>query len=135
MHADARTARRSTNVACAPRLVPACRAAQRRGMRHTFASHALQLVRGGYPITTFDGAKLLGHTSSALVEERYGRLVDDVKSRSEGIEYRVEHFVHRPEFHARLTAIYQKAGLNPRSESSPSPPWRWVSDDLEQQPS
>ena len=82
-------------------------------LRHTFASHALQLVRGGYPITTFDVAKLLGHTSSALVEERYGHLLDDVKSRSEVIEYRVEHFVHRPAFHARLTAVYAKAGLEP----------------------
>jgi prophage antirepressor-like protein len=62
----------------------------------------------GYPITTFDVAKLLGHTSSALVEDRYGRLLDEVKRRSEVIEYRVEHFVHQPAFHKRLTALYAK---------------------------
>ena len=90
--------------------LPTCRV---HDLRHTFASHALQLVRGGYPITTFDVAKLLGHTSSALVEERYGHLLDDVKTRSEVIEYRVEHYLHRPAFHARLTAIYAKAGLAP----------------------
>jgi len=77
-------------------------------LRHTFASHALQL-RGGYPITTFDVAKMLGHTTSALVEDRYGHLLADIVQRSEVVEYRVEHFVHRPAFHAKLTALYERA--------------------------
>ena len=68
-------------------------------------------MRGGYPITTFDVAKMLGHTTSALVEDRYGHLLADIVQRSEVVEYRVEHFVHRPAFHAKLTALYERAGV------------------------
>ena len=84
--------------------------------RHTFASHALQLLRGGAPISDLDVAWLLGHGNALLVRRRYGHRLTYIPPRSEALEFNAEHWVHLPEFYARLTRLYEKAGVKPEGK-------------------
>lgn len=99
------------------RLLDFCDIRRRRvyDLRHTFASHALQLLRGGAPITELDVAWLLGHTNALLVRRRYGHRLKYVPPRSETLEFNAAHWVHLPDFYARLTRLYEKAGIKPEA--------------------
>jgi len=81
--------------------------------RHTFASHALQLLRGGTPITDLDVGWLLGHSNALLVRRRYGHRLAYVQPRCEALDFNVADWVHLPEFYARLTRLYERAGIAP----------------------
>lgn len=82
-------------------------------LRHTFASHALQLVRGGYPITELDVAWLLGHTNALLVRKRYAHRLKYIPPRSEVLEFDGAHWTHLDFFHDRLMRQYERAGVTP----------------------
>lgn len=57
-------------------------------LRHTYASHRIQTVEGGQPISPFTVSRELGHSSSAMVERRYGHLLENRSVRLEEISFR-----------------------------------------------
>lgn len=71
-------------------------------LRHTYATARLQTVDGGQPVAMWTVAKELGHSSTRLIEERYGHL-GEVRHRSEVVEFRVDQ--HREALGERLEAL------------------------------
>lgn len=63
-----------------------------------------QSSMAGAPVSLFQVAQELGHSTTAMIEKRYGRLAR-VKDRAEEVRFRVED--HREELSERLEALYQ----------------------------
>lgn len=57
-------------------------------LRHTYASHRIQTVEGGQPVSPFTVSRELGHSSSAMVEQCYGHLLENRSDRREEISFR-----------------------------------------------
>lgn len=70
--------------------------------RHAYATHRLQCLDRGAPISPFIVANELGHGGESLVRRIYGH-VGSVRCRGEHLEYRVEQHVETLE--SRLTAL------------------------------
>ena len=59
------------------------------GLRHTFASSAIQLLDNGEPISMFTVSRWLGHGGESLTRRIYTHL-GEIRHRSEELEYRIE---------------------------------------------
>lgn len=57
-------------------------------LRHTYASHRIQTLEGGAPVTLFTVSRELGHASTQMVEEFYGHLLQNRTVRGEVVSYR-----------------------------------------------
>lgn len=75
-------------------------------LRHTYTAARIQTLDRGAPVAMYTVARELGHSSTSMIEERYGHLHDRaVLGGSEVVEYRVEH--HQEELQARLRELRQ----------------------------
>jgi integrase len=73
-------------------------------LRHTYTAARIQTLDRGAPIALYSVARELGHSSTDMIEDRYGHLHDRaVLGGSEVVEYRVEH--HRDAISERLGAL------------------------------
>lgn len=61
-----------------------------KAFRHTYASARIQTTEHGHPVALFTVARELGHTSTRLIEERYGHLLVNRKGRYEEVAFRLE---------------------------------------------
>jgi integrase len=57
-------------------------------LRHTYASHRIQTLEGGAPVTLFTVSRELGHSSTRMLEEHYGHLLRNRSVRGELVSYR-----------------------------------------------
>ena len=73
-------------------------------LRHTYAAARLQTCEKGRPVAPFTVARELGHSSTSMIEKRYGHLHDRAEADgTEVVEFRVEH--HRDKVEDRLEAL------------------------------
>ncbi|MEX0912248.1 MAG: tyrosine-type recombinase/integrase, partial [Gemmatimonadota bacterium] len=73
-------------------------------LRHTYTAARIQTLDRGAPLALYTVARELGHSSTNMIEDRYGHLHDRaVLGGSEVVEYRVEH--HREKIGDRLEAL------------------------------
>jgi integrase len=73
-------------------------------LRHTYTAARIQTLDRGAPIALYSVARELGHSSTDMIEDRYGHLHDRaVLGGSEVIEYRVEH--HHAKIGERVEAL------------------------------
>jgi integrase len=73
-------------------------------LRHTYTAARIQTLDRGAPVALYSVARELGHSSTDMIEDRYGHLHDRaVLGGSEVIEYRVEH--HREKIGERVDAL------------------------------
>lgn len=77
-------------------------------LRHTFATHRLQCLDHGHPISPWTVSRELGHTSAAMVEKVYGHQALRVRERQEHLEFRAGRYAAR--LGERLTALRAKLG-------------------------
>jgi len=59
--------------------------------RHSYVSARIQTLDVGHPVALFTVAREVGHSTTRLIEERYGHLVH-VATRSEIVEFRLDHY-------------------------------------------
>jgi integrase len=73
-------------------------------LRHTYTAARIQTLDRGAPVALYTVARELGHSSTDMIEDRYGHLHDRaVDGASEVVEFRVEH--HREKLADRLKAL------------------------------
>jgi integrase len=73
-------------------------------LRHTYTAARIQSMDRGAPVALYTVARELGHSSTDMIEDRYGHLHDRaVLGGSEVVEYRVEH--HRETIGERVDAL------------------------------
>ena len=61
-------------------------------LRHTYTAARLQTTEHGYPVALFTVSRELGHSSTSLIEKRYGHLLTNRRVRGETVEFRVEEY-------------------------------------------
>ncbi len=65
-------------------------------LRHTYTAARIQTLDRGAPVSLYTVARELGHSGTAMIEDRYGHLHDRAQAgASEVVEYRVEHWADR----------------------------------------
>lgn len=73
-------------------------------LRHTYTAARIQTLDRGAPIAMYSVARELGHSSTDMIEDRYGHLHDRAQlGGSEVVEYCVEH--HREKIGERVEAF------------------------------
>ncbi len=76
-------------------------------LRHTYTAARIQTLDRGAPVSMYTVARELGHSSTNMIEDRYGHLHDRaVLGGSEVVEFRVEH--HQEALRHRLRALRAK---------------------------
>jgi hypothetical protein len=69
-------------------------------LRHTYTAARLQACDKGWPVSPFTVARGLGHSSTAMIEKRYGHLHDRAEAGgTKVVEFRVEHHRDRVKDH------------------------------------
>jgi integrase len=71
--------------------------------RHSYISARVQTLDGGHPIALFTVAREVGHSSTRLIEDRYGHLVH-VAQRSEVVDFRLDYYRDRVQDRVALMA-------------------------------
>jgi len=72
--------------------------------RHTYTASRIQTCDRGRPVALYTVARELGHSSTAMIEDRYGHLHDRVEEgTAEVVEFRVEQW--RERLGERLSAL------------------------------
>lgn len=59
-------------------------------LRHTYCAARIQTVEHGHPVSLYTVARELGHSSTRLIERRYGHLLTNRRTRGEVVEFRPE---------------------------------------------
>lgn len=62
-------------------------------LRHTYTAARIQTTEHGAPVALFTVARELGHSSTRLIERRYGHLLTNRRTRGEEVEFRVRDHV------------------------------------------
>jgi integrase len=62
-------------------------------LRHTYTAARIQTTEHGAPVALFTVARELGHSSTRLIERRYGHLLTNRRVRSEDVSFRLEEYV------------------------------------------
>jgi integrase len=74
------------------------------GLRHTYTAARIQTCDRGRPVALYSVARELGHSSTTMIEARYGHLHDRaVAGGTEVVEFRVEH--HRDKLSDALKSL------------------------------
>lgn len=74
------------------------------GLRHTYTSARIQTTEHGAPVALFTVARELGHSSTQLIERRYGHLLTNRQARGEKVEFRVDNHPNAKERLMQMTA-------------------------------
>ena len=61
-------------------------------LRHSYTAARLQTTEHGYPVALFTVSRELGHSSTSLIEKRYGHLLTNRRVRGETVEFRIEEY-------------------------------------------
>lgn len=61
-------------------------------LRHTYTAARIQTTEHGAPVALFTVARELGHSSTNLIERRYGHLLTNRKVRGEAVAFEVEDY-------------------------------------------
>jgi integrase len=73
-------------------------------LRHTYTAARIQTLDRGAPVALYSVARELGHSSTDMIEDRYGHLHDRATlGGSEVVEYRVE--AHEEALRERIAAL------------------------------
>lgn len=59
-------------------------------LRHTYTAARIQTTEAGHPVALYTVARELGHRSTKLIEDRYGHLTTNRKTRGEEVAFRPE---------------------------------------------